>query len=65
MKRPALPIEVPAYVREREDVWRIVADGMATLAEVEGSWTLVDVWDANVVLDIREDAERLARTPTS
>lgn len=53
-------LDIPDYVREREDVWRIVVAGMATLTEIETTWTLCDVWDASVVLDIREDAERLA-----
>jgi hypothetical protein len=32
-------------------VWRVVAEGMATLTEIRQSWTIDDVLDANDVLD--------------
>lgn len=51
---------LPKYLEDSLDVWRVVAAGLATLTEVESSWTLADMWDANLYLDLREDAEFLA-----
>jgi len=33
---------------------------MATLTEMETTWTLADLWDANIYLDMKEDADFLA-----
>jgi len=43
-------------------VWRVVASPRmsVTLTEIHTSWTLADLWDANVYLDVLEDAEFLA-----
>lgn len=31
--------------------------GKATLAELDTQWSIVDVWKANLLLDLQEDAE--------
>lgn len=50
-------------MKDRWDVWRIVAsEGFsASLVEIEGSWSLEDVWDANIYLDIIEDVHHYSR----
>lgn len=44
-------------------VWRVVSSGRfnATLTEVRRSWTIVDLFDANCLLDSFEEAEAEAR----
>ncbi len=36
--------------------WRVVRSGMATLEEIDRHWTLLDLDDANDVLDVYEAA---------
>lgn len=36
---------------------------MATLEEIDRHWDLVEVWDANEVLDLQDEANRLAMIP--
>lgn len=40
--------------------WRLVAEGVATLTEIETRWSIDDVADANTVLDALEDARARA-----
>lgn len=40
-------------------MWRIVTEKLATLREVEESWSLTDLCDGHTILDMREDVERL------
>jgi hypothetical protein len=42
-------------------VWRIVLAGLATLREVEHDWSLIDVLEANEILDMKEELEELVR----
>ena len=46
-------------------VWRIVLEKIATLEEIERSWSLDDLYRAEAVLDLRDeliaDAQRKAR----
>ena len=55
-------LDIPDYIEERADVWRLVADARisASLHEIETSWSIEDVWDAIVYLEILDDAETLA-----
>jgi hypothetical protein len=39
-------------------VWRLVIARVATLTEIREHWSLIDVADANEVLDIKEELER-------
>jgi ABC-type uncharacterized transport system substrate-binding protein len=41
--------------------WRLVLDGVATLEEIETHYSLDDVMSANLMLDLKHEAERLAR----
>lgn len=41
-------------------VWRLVCEGVATLQEIETSWTLADVLDGNEALDAFTLARRSA-----
>lgn len=43
-------------------MWRLVCDPRisASLREIETEWTIADVWDAMVYLEILEDAEIVA-----
>lgn len=40
--------------------WRLVVEGIATLEELNRSWSLCDMVDANDVLDAWRDAQREA-----
>lgn len=51
-------VPVPAHLVEDWPVWRIVSRQMATLQEIESSWSLADVFDANDVLDLMDEAAR-------
>lgn len=42
-------------------VWRLVLAQVATLTEIESSWSLVDLWRATLALDFQQAAERQAR----
>lgn len=39
-------------------MWRVVTERIATLTEVETSWSLADLYDANDALDAIADAQR-------
>lgn len=41
-------------------VWRLVLEGFATLQEVETHYSLLDVFKANELLDLKRDVERRA-----
>lgn len=41
-------------------IWRLVLEKVATLAEIEQHWTLLDVGDANEALDLKDEQERRA-----
>ena len=41
-------------------VLRVVHSGMATWTEIHENWTLDQVWDAVIFLDMKIDAEILA-----
>lgn len=43
-------------------MWRVLSsDKMSvSLLELETTWTMADVWDANEVLDMHDDAVRIA-----
>ena len=43
-------------------IWRIVLAKMATLNEIETTWSFDNIMDANEILDIKEDIEQ-ASTP--
>jgi hypothetical protein len=49
-------VDVPSELRW--DIWRPVLAGLGTLAEVSELWSIIDLLDANLALDIREDVER-------
>ncbi len=42
-------------------MWRVVLAGIATLGEIRQNWNIVDLFDANMLLDLREEAERNGR----
>ena len=39
-------------------IWRPVLAGILTLKEIKTYYDILDVWDANEALDIKEEAER-------
>jgi hypothetical protein len=39
-------------------IWRLVLANVATLKEIETYYDIVDVWDANEALDLKEEAEQ-------
>lgn len=43
------------------DIWRIVSspDFSVGLREIELDWTMADVWDANIMMDVKEDIQIL------
>lgn len=51
-------VRIPSHLLDDWFVWRIVMAKVATLAEIEGSWTLADVFDANDYLDLIDKASR-------
>ena len=50
-------LKIPEYLDL--NTWRLVSHGMGRLIEIETEWTLEDVHDAHLVLDIREDIQVL------
>jgi hypothetical protein len=40
-------------------VWRVVLAKVATLEEIGRSWTLLDLVDAHLALDVQEDLDRI------
>jgi hypothetical protein len=38
--------------------------GLATLQEIDADWSLADLVQANMALDLKDHAERLANKPT-
>ena len=42
-------------------MWRVVRAGYATLTEVNSSWSMVDLLEANIVISEVETAERKAQ----
>ena len=40
-------------------VWRVILAKIATLEEIERSWNISDLMDANEALDVKEDSERI------
>lgn len=59
-------LDVPAILNDSWDMWRVLSSERynVTLAELEQHWTMADVEHANLVLDVLEDAETLARPKT-
>lgn len=45
-------VTAPPNTAEAWPVWRLVTEGVATLAEIERHWWLEDVFDANEALDV-------------
>lgn len=43
----------PPNVRDEWPVWRVVAEGLGTLAEIERHWWVEDVLDACEAIDVR------------
>ena len=43
-------------------MWRLVTERVATLAEIDGHWTLEDIYKANALLDMQADI-RAANAP--
>lgn len=41
-------------------MWRIVTARVATLEEIESSWCVDDIFDANAVLDFQDAAKAMA-----
>lgn len=41
-------------------VWRLVLAKIATLDEIDTSWSIDDVFDANAVLDYQQAAQSIA-----
>jgi len=41
-------------------IWRLVANRIATLQEIDTHYDIVEIWDANETLDILEEAEQRA-----
>jgi hypothetical protein len=48
---------VPPHLIDEWPVWRIITAGMATLQEIDTHWTLIDVDNANDVLDLQQQLE--------
>jgi hypothetical protein len=48
----------PPNVRDEWPVWRVVAEGLGTLAEIERHWWIEDVLDANEAIDVMMFAGR-------
>lgn len=45
---------MPGYLDRQ--IWRLVGAGMAkSPIEIERDWTLADVWDAHIFLDVQRD----------
>lgn len=59
-------LDVPAILDDSWDMWRVLASERynVTKIEIEQHWTMADVEHANLVLDVLEDAEILARPKT-
>ena len=57
--KPLTADEAQAWRRRNPpvSVWRIVKEGMATLQEIETSWSLWDIRSAEAVLDYAADLE--------
>lgn len=57
--------EVPSNVRIPAALnwylWRPVAAGKAQYGEIENDWTLADLAQCHILLDLQEDAETEAR----
>jgi hypothetical protein len=49
----ALPEIDPPNVADDWPVWRVVAEGMGTLVEIERHWWVEHVLDANEALDVQ------------
>lgn len=51
-------------MRIEHPVWRLaLRERVATLAEIDASWSIDDVLDANELLDMYADAEATMRAP--
>ena len=48
-------VDIPEYIEWL--VWRLVVEKVATLQEVDEYYDLVQVIEAHIVLDIKEEAE--------
>lgn len=46
----------PPNVGDVWPVWRVVSEGLATLTEIERTWWVEDLLDANEALDVLEHA---------
>lgn len=46
---------VSPELKEEFAIWRLVLERMATLEEIERSWSIDDVMRANALLDMRSD----------
>ena len=56
-EKAQVSIEIPATLDY--DVWRLVGAGLGTLVEIENEWSIEDVYNAHMFLDVREDLEVL------
>ena len=41
-------------------MWRLVTAKVATLTEIDGNWSIDDIYDANAVLDFQQAAANQA-----
>jgi hypothetical protein len=48
---------------ERWEVLRIAERWHLSPVEIESTWTITDVWDATIYLDIQDDIARLPPRP--
>ena len=42
-------------------MWRLVMERIATLEEINRSWSLIDIYKANALLDMRADIQASAQ----
>jgi hypothetical protein len=53
-------VELPKFIKWWK--WRLVIEKITTLKEIEQYWSLLDVYDANRIIDLKDEAEaRLTR----
>ena len=50
-------MNIPAWLEDRIQIWRLVDKMRVSLIEIERDWTLCDVLEANTYLDISEDID--------
>jgi len=49
---------MPECLVEEMEVWRIVLDKVATLTEIDETWSIVDVMKANCILSAKQAMEK-------